>query len=160
MTHAPIYVHRPVLNQRWIVNHFFDQGVRPMKDDLHVTVVYSKGAMGWEDVYADPSALLLPSTSRQLACFGPPDDEVLVLLVDHPHLHDRHLTWLAGGATTDYPEYRPHITVTKTSHLSKAQRVGPYIWKSLPPSFQNLKPYTQDVLLGPEQIGPLMMPNA
>jgi uncharacterized protein len=154
MPYGPVYVHRDVMNPRRILTHFFDQGVAPLKSDLHVTVVYSKASMDHGAVSLDSQSLLLPAAPRTLACYGPEDQEVLVLEVNHPHLHTRHGMWRDAGASSDFPDYRPHITVHKVIRSG-----APYVWKAMPPSFQNIKPYTQDVLLGPEQIGPLMMPN-
>lgn len=153
MPFAPVYVHREVLNPRRIRNHLFDQGISPVADDLHVTVVYSKAAMEWDSIEPHRGSILLRAARRRLELFGP-EGSHLVLLVDHPYLHDRAAAWHMAGARSDFPEYRPHVTLHKPVVL-KSLRGRPFMWKALTPQFEHIQPYEDDILLGPEQVGPL-----
>jgi len=71
----------------------------------HITTVYSRKPINYR-----PSKKALTVKPVGYALFGHPD-KVLVLKVEHQGLHDRFKTAKKAGATWDYPEYQPHITL-------------------------------------------------
>jgi len=84
-----------------------DLGIKNASDpaSLHITTVYSTKPIQYE-----PSKKALTVKPVGYALFGHPD-KVLVLKVEHPTLHERFKVAKDAGATWDYPNYQPHITL-------------------------------------------------
>lgn len=84
----------------------------PLEDpeEYHITTTYSRQVIKYEPGPQQDVAVV--ATSYEY--FGRPDSQpVLVLRVEHPLLHNCHNNALALGATHDFPDYLPHITLTK-----------------------------------------------
>lgn len=83
--------------------------LNPVKrDDLHSTICYSR-------VYVP----FLPKTSsdfvsskNHLEIWDTPDGAALILVLNSPHLQLRHELANILGATYDFPDYKPHITLS------------------------------------------------
>lgn len=75
-------------------------------DELHITTVYSNVPIEYE-----PSKKKIVVKPIGYDLFGE-NKNVLVLKVEHPHLHERFKTAMKAGATWDYPTYQPHITLS------------------------------------------------
>lgn len=73
-------------------------------EKLHSTVVYSRVQIAYVPVYNTH----ILATKAKLHKFG----DALVLLFDSPYLQERHLYGELLGATYDFPEYLPHITLS------------------------------------------------
>lgn len=84
-----------------------DEATRP--DDFHATVVYSRKSIPWKkadelDIEAKITGYTIFDTRDGKKC--------LVLLIDSPWLHERFERAMSLGATYDFPEYKPHITLS------------------------------------------------
>lgn len=73
--------------------------------DYHITTVYSRVPIKY-----NPSGKALTVKPVGYDLFGHPD-KVLVLKVEHPRLHERFNEARKAGATWDYPNFQPHITL-------------------------------------------------
>lgn len=78
-------------------------------EEFHTTLVYSRKPIDWEEedcegVEAKPLRLEKWETRSK--------DHCLVLLIDCPHLHKRFDKAMDLGATYDFPDYKPHITLS------------------------------------------------
>lgn len=81
-----------------------------LPEEYHITLTYSRQTIDYVPQEHEP-ALATPVKYEYL---GRPDsDPVLVLRVDHPLLYNRHNYAMVLGATHDFPDYLPHITLTK-----------------------------------------------
>jgi hypothetical protein len=105
--------------------------------DFHVTVIYSKSPFLWEDKNLAGETLLITGGERSVEIFG---DDALVLRIESPQLQERHEELIAMGAVSDYPDYKPHITLT---YQSKGVDVSQIV------------PYTGDIQLGCEWMQPI-----
>lgn len=126
----PLYVRRDVINAAEVRRWAESQGFTDIVPDLHVTVLYSRTPVDW---FKAPTSweeeIRLPAGGpRAMETFG----EAKVLLISSNFLHWRHEELLGIGASTDYPEYQPHVTIT----------YGP-----MP---ENVEPYRGKIILGPE----------
>lgn len=110
---AGMIVKRPVLNgeewNAWATRHGIPSPVAA--DDLHVTIIYSE-----VEVLMKPEVrpLVITTSRSYFAMFGP-DDDVLVLALggyDTWELNDRNYFFQANGATTKWPTFRPHMTLS------------------------------------------------
>ncbi len=79
------------------------------RDKLHTTIVYSRVNVPYK----------VASGSFEIADKGKLDvfktqsgDRALVFKMESDYLHARHLYAKALGATYDYPDYQPHITLS------------------------------------------------
>jgi hypothetical protein len=118
----PLYIQRKLENTGAFVDWAESQGfIIPDPNDLHVTVAFSRKAVDWEVLPALTNILTVAAGLREVKALGP---DAVVLTVSSPKLHDRWAEWLNAGASWDFPEYTPHITITfdaKDIDLSKVQ---------------------------------------
>jgi hypothetical protein len=149
---APLYVYRKVVNQAAIAAWCREQGFPSVRDDMHVTVTYSKDpvdwlAMGEPDSWPNPDKdgnITLPAGGpRMLEVFGHGDEgnpKVIVLAFASNSLSWRHRSMREKGASWSYPDYTPHITLCADA--------GDF-------DFEALKPYSGEIVLGPEIFEPI-----
>lgn len=114
-----LYVSRRVLNADEILAHYAAQGIEdlPPAEDLHITVIYSRAEIDWMEISpdwsssSDGAAYVIPAGGpREMDLFGPQGD-VLVLRFNDEHLHWRHEHMLGKGASSEWGEYKPHLTI-------------------------------------------------
>ena len=78
------------------------------RSDMHSTICYSRTYVN----YPVQSEELLVSTSQSLRIFETARGPALVLELDSQHLTTRHELSKILGATYDFPDYIPHITLS------------------------------------------------
>lgn len=114
-----LYVRRDVLNGTAIIAHFKEQGLEGLRQpgDLHVTLASSKQPLDWMKVAAEWSRE--PNGNLTVAAGGPRiveplgPNRVTVQLFNSPDLSWRHQDIKRAGASWDYEEFQPHITVAE-----------------------------------------------
>lgn len=74
--------------------------------DFHTTIVYSRNTIDWT-----PAVLNVSAGVVGYRVFGD-ETRILVLELDCPTLTDRFEEAMDSGATYDFPEYIPHITLS------------------------------------------------
>ena len=133
-----LYVSRKVVNADEIAAWAKDQGIGELRDDLHVTVAYSRQAFDWikagntnEWSGDGKDQLVIPEGGPRAV--EPLGGMAAVLLFASSQLCWRHESIIRAGGSHDYPDYTPHISLTKaTIDLSKVE------------------PYRGRIVLGPE----------
>ncbi|OEZ02310.1 MULTISPECIES: phage portal protein [Stenotrophomonas] len=133
-----LYVHRKVVNTRDIEAWAREQGLTDLRDDLHVTVAYSRQAFDWikagnaNDWGTDGSdQLVIPEGGPRAV--EPLGGMSAVLLFASSQLCWRHESIIRAGGSHDYPEFTPHISLTKA-----------------PIDLSKVEPYRGRIVLGPE----------
>jgi cation transport regulator ChaB len=142
----PVYGYRPVYNAEDIIAWAVSQGFTSTldKDDMHVTVVYSRTPFMEienydDDYYIYPySNYVSRGGKRSVAPLG--DKGAVVLKLDDLNLIQEWLDYRRMGASHDYEAYIPHVTITYTG---------------APPDFSKVEPYMGDIVFGPIQFEPL-----
>jgi hypothetical protein len=138
-----LYVRRDVLNADAIVKWAKKAGFKTTlpADDMHVTLAFSKSPVDWMKAgdnwggEQDGKLKVRPGGVRVLEKFG--DGAGCIVLA----FSCSELTWRHeqikrdAGASWDYPDYNPHITITYD--------VGDLDW-------QKVEPYRGPIVLGPE----------
>jgi phage-related protein (TIGR01555 family) len=129
-----LYVRRDVLNRDDIVRWARSQGFTDIVPDLHVTIAYSTKPVDWFAVGTSWSDKVEIGAGgpRQMAELGP-DGKYKALLITANELVWRNREIREAGASWDWPEYQPHISIA----------VG-----GVMPA--NAMPYQGKVVLGPE----------
>lgn len=91
--------------------------------DFHVTLVYSESPFLWDYEDMNRETLVIRGGERSVEVFG---DDALVLRISSPELTARHKELIAMGAVTDYPDYKPHITLTYQAKGIDVSQIVPY----------------------------------
>ena len=135
---ATLYVSRRVENAAEILQWAEEQGISGLEpaEELHVTITYSRDPVDWikMDQPWDETITIGRGGPRALDLFGPQQD-VLVLQFASSDLQWRHMSMRERGASWDWEDYLPHIT------LAKGQ--GEF-------DLSAVRPYTGRIELGPE----------
>jgi phage-related protein (TIGR01555 family) len=126
-----LYVSRKVLNADEIIAWAKSQGFNATlpADDLHVTIAFSRQAVDWMKVGeawgSDPQGgmTIAPGGARLLDRFG---EGAVVLLFNSSELAWRHMAIREAGASWDWPDYQPHITLTYEPGAVDLDAVEPY----------------------------------
>lgn len=144
-----LYVRRDVVNADELRRWAESQGL-PFPDDPHVTLIYSRQPVEWykmgepwhgpeeyddEDV-PDGGCLVRPGGPRSVEIMGPPTDQVVALQFASTALQWRHEDMVQRGASHDWPDYCPHVTLGP-SPVSSDQ-------------LEEVVPYRGRIVLGPE----------
>lgn len=108
----PIYIQRPVTYAAslMLAQYAMNVGIKNIVYDMHVTLAYSRDPVDWDHntFQMDPTPLTISGGSRLLTKF---DGGAVVLEVESRALSDRWAQFVMAGASWDYPDYRPHITL-------------------------------------------------
>lgn len=117
------YVAVKVVNNEQLRDWYVKQGLDVIPaEELHVTIAYSRKVFDRTINEADIN--ITPENIKdELELLG--DDGAIVIKLNSPELHNRFKECMEAGATFDYPEYQPHITLTyesKDVDLSKFEK--------------------------------------
>lgn len=136
--------------QSWALGQGFKGS--DLVDGLHVTILYSRtpvdplkmgAARGGPD--GDGSSVTVAEGGpRVLEVFGPPDDRVVVLSFASCELSWRHCDMIYRGASHDYDDYSPHVTIASIG-TSEDELLG-----NTEEKLAALEPYRGRIELGPE----------
>lgn len=143
-----LYVCRKVLNSAQLVKWAMEQGLSGIKDDLHVTLIYSKKSIQWKKVIdsspeATENIMIEPSRLRWIEYLGPEatmisgTDKVIAICIKAPELQLRNKGLRMLGCSDGWLNYQPHVTIA----------VGVDGKRTL----ADVKPYAGPIVLGPEQ---------
>jgi hypothetical protein len=138
-----LYVSRKLLNADAVIKWAKAQGFETTlpADEMHVTVLYSRAPVDWMkmgqswDQDQDGKLRVPPGGARVLDQFGSLKDAT-VLLFSSSSLCWRHEDMIAKGASSDYDDYQPHVTLTYDA----------------PADFDlsKIEPYQGELIFGPE----------
>ncbi|MDV3469018.1 DUF1073 domain-containing protein [Stenotrophomonas sp. C3(2023)] len=133
-----LYVCRKVVNTGDIEAWARAQGITDLRDDLHVTVAYSRQAFDWIKAgnandwgSSGTDELVIPEGGPRAV--EPLGGMSAVLMFASSPLVWRHESIIRAGGSHDFPDYTPHIS------LSKA-----------PIDLEKVEPYRGRIVLGPE----------
>jgi len=133
-----LYVSRKVINTDEIEAWARGQGITDLVDDLHVTVAYSRQAFDWikagnaSDWGNDgKDRVVIPEGGPRAV--EPLGGMSAVILFASSALSWRHETIIRAGGSHDYPDFTPHISLTKA-----------------PVDLLKVEPYRGRIVLGPE----------
>lgn len=136
----PLYVFRSVLNWQEIATWAKGAGfIDNLGADMHVTIIYSRAPVDWMKIAPDfewdkePTLTMPAGGPRLMDKFG----DATVLLFSSSRLCWRHEQIKQAGASSDYGDYQPHITIT---------------YGEAP---QGVEAYQGRIVLGPETFRPI-----
>jgi len=121
------YVYRKLLETDAMVQWAKEQGLTHMLDpkDLHVTIIYSN--VDFEKA-PDPHTIKLKGGKRVISKFPSKygNKKALVLEFSCPLIDQNHAAYLAAGATSDFPTFLLHVTLTYNGSDIDVADIEPY----------------------------------
>ncbi|WP_439538694.1 anti-CBASS protein Acb1 family protein [Sphingomonas sp.] len=135
-TPRTLYVRRDVVNVADLKAWARGQGLPELQDGLHVTIAHSRTPLDWMKVDGEwnqdekGQITIQPGGVRIVEPLG---DRTAVLLFTSSALSWRHESILRAGASHNYPDYQPHISLTGE-----------------PVDLSSVEPYRGKLVLGPE----------
>lgn len=133
----PLYVSRKVTNAAEILKHYASQGIQGLVDaaDMHVTITYSRSPVDWMKMGSawDSKLAIEAGGPRVMEAFGP-DKDTAVLSFASNNLKWRHDEMIEFGASWDWPDYQPHVTIAH----------------DFTGDIESIEPWTGEIILGPE----------
>lgn len=130
-----LYVRRDVLNRAEIERWARSQGFADIVPDLHVTIAHSTVPVDWFKVGTSWSEKVEIGAGgpRQMERLGD-DGRYIALLIMANDLVWRHREIIEAGASWDWPDYQPHISI----------QIGGDV------DLSKVEPYQGRIVLGPE----------
>ncbi len=139
-TPRTLYVHRALKNADEFLRWARSQGFKEPQSaaDLHVTIAYSQRPLDWmaigEGWPFDAGDLKINAGGpRVVEKMG--DSGAIALLFSSTMLAHRHMEIIEAGASWDYPEYQPHVTIS---------------WGDTGLDISKVEPYRGELIFGPE----------
>jgi hypothetical protein len=136
-----LYVKRRLLNagalRAWAAAQGIESALRA--EDMHATIAFSREPVDWSAIAPDEDAVAVLDEGGRAAHQFPPQSTpngALVLKFASEALTRRWQYYLDAGASWDFPEYQPHVTVTYS--VAEAAVAG-------------LEPYRGPLIFGPEE---------
>lgn len=125
-----LYVSRAVLNSADIKAWARKQGFATTVDDMHVTIAMSHDLVDWMKIpdawsFGDKNGHMSISAggARIVDRLG---EKAIVLLFNSSELSWRHTAIREAGASWDFPDYQPHVTLTYDAGDVDIARIDPY----------------------------------
>ncbi|RIV79563.1 phage portal protein [Pelagerythrobacter aerophilus] len=136
-----LYIERKLMNADEVIRWAKSQGLETTlaASDMHVTIAYSRAPVDWFAVGTDWSGdenghlRVRPGGPRAVERLG--EGDAVALMFADDQLEWRHKRIVEAGASWDWPEYRPHVTLT---------------WKAEGVNVSTIEPYTGPLVFGPE----------
>lgn len=115
-----LYVRRDVVNAAEIRAWAESQGLTDIVDDMHVTIAYSSTPIDWikagnADEWRGEKNDVLTIPEGGPRAVEPLGGMAAVLMFASQRLAWRHETIIAAGASHEFPDYQPHVSLTKTA---------------------------------------------
>lgn len=125
-TPRTLYVRRDVVNVAEITKWAKAQGFTDILPDLHVTIASSRAEIDWMKMGASwQSKLEIPAGGPRIVDVLGVDSKFYVLLFASTELEWRHQAAKEAGASWDFPEYQPHISIQKGGDID-VSKIEPY----------------------------------
>jgi hypothetical protein len=103
-----LYLSRYLKNRGDFIVWAKRQGFESVVEDPHVTVAFSKALMDWDSLGESDEEVTVTNGKRSITKLG----EAVVLRFESPRLGQRWKQLKELGATWDWDEYLPHVTIS------------------------------------------------
>jgi hypothetical protein len=122
---SSLYVNRPLIVTdeftAWVKQYF----KRSLDDDeFHVTIAHSKVPFDWTKIEPDTSQLTIFDGPRSIVALG--EKGAVVLKFESEALQKRWKRFCKAGASWDFPEYQPHVTITYAGGNLDLEKIVPF----------------------------------
>lgn len=135
MPKRTLYVNRRLKNgddlAAWAKENGFSTTLEP--SDMHVTIAFSRTPVDWGGAQGAAPEIIAKDGSRTLERLG--DGDALVLRFDSSEIENRWQAFRDIGASWDWDEYKPHVTLT---------------YDGADINIKAIEPFAGDLIFGPE----------
>jgi hypothetical protein len=125
-----LYVQRRLLNGDAVLAWARSQGIESTlpPEDMHATIAFSRALVDWSQLTPDPHQLSIIEAGREVHQFPArtTPNGALVLKFESAQLRKRWQEFKDAGASLDFPEYEPHITLTYSVPEANVTAIEPY----------------------------------
>lgn len=127
-----LYVSRQLLNADEFLRWARGQGFNAPVSDLHVTVARSRTEIDWMTAgqamqFSETGNVIVPPGGpRVVEAMGPEKGAAIALKFASAELEWRHEQIRAAGASHDYVDYQPHVTITYDPGEIDLTKVDPF----------------------------------
>lgn len=129
-TPRSLYVSRKLKNGRDVLRWARAQGIPNLvsESEMHVTIAYSRAKIDWMGIDADWTGdeLIVAAGGPRVVEIMGKEKNVLALLFRSWALAGRHAEIRDAGATWDWPEYQPHLSISYDAAGFDASKVEPF----------------------------------
>jgi|GEM_PF-6335005 len=138
-----LYVRRDVTNAQDVIDWAKSKGFATTlpASDVHVTVAFSKEPVDWGAVPRDGRKYLVcAGGARSVEALGGADEPAYALRFDDARLSARWKQITDAGASWDWPEYKPHLTISYAAPSCDTVAIaaydgpivlGPEVWEEV-----------------------------
>lgn len=126
-THAPLWIHRRLLNWRDVYRWAPDAGIRKMMppEQLHMTLATVRAEVEWGDLRLRDDELVIPAGPKAVQIFA---YTIKALTFGHPAISERHQELLSLFPQMDHPILRPHVSLYKGGRMPRAPYEGELVF--------------------------------
>lgn len=130
-----LFVRRPLENAQEVINWAKGQGFATTlaPEDMHVTQMYSKEPLEWPQPDEEPLTVAAGG-ERKVSPLG--DQGAMVLHFASPDMQERYKDLVEAGAKSDFPTFKPHVTIS---------------WNAPDLDHKDVTPYDGPLKFGPER---------
>lgn len=130
-TPRTLYVSRSLINRDDVISYYAEKGVKVTvpPEKMHVTIAYSKQPVDWMKVSPDDwrdTELIVKKGGPRLHEKLGVNQEAVVLMFANSQLSWRHEEILRAGASWDWDEYQPHLTLNYDGSSVDMTCIEPY----------------------------------
>jgi uncharacterized protein len=136
---SSLYCFRPLLNADELRAWMREKGFPTPVPDMHATIIYSRSPVSWKATPPVLNCLRVNGGERSIKQFG---EGATVLTFTSSQLQDRWQQFMDAGASFDYDQYKPHVTLTYESILPHELPSEPFLGDLYfgPEVYQELEP--------------------
>lgn len=136
-----LYVSRPLKNAADLMTWADEQGFKSILDDdeFHVTIAFSRDKIDWDVLTPETKEMTVEGGQRLVEPLG--DEGAVVLKFKSVFLPKRWKQIIDAGASWDYDDYTPHVTIT---------------YKGTDIDLSKVKPFNGKLIFGPEKFTELV----
>lgn len=127
MTKAPLWIARPLLTVRPVLEWLSGEGIKKVipPEQLHLTLATVRTPVEWGDLDLRTDELVIPEGFKTAQIFA---YTLKALTFGHPDIKSRHDQLLARFPEMDHPLLRPHVTLYKGGRMPRGGYEGPLVF--------------------------------
>jgi hypothetical protein len=118
----PLYVNRPLENQKELQKWAEDAGFETTSQDMHVTLCFTKNPVDWDKFTPEKDDITILHGDRSLEQFG----DAYVLTFESSKLKKQWKRFIDGGAIWKHENYQPHVTISYSKPTTELNKIKPY----------------------------------
>jgi len=127
MTKAPLWIARPLVSLRPVLEWCAEAGIRKIipPEHLHLTLATVREPVEWGDLRLQDDRLVIPAGFKTCQIFA---YTIKALTFGHPAVKARHEELLGMFPQMDHPLLRPHVSLYKGGRMPRTGYEGELVF--------------------------------